>query len=345
MPSREDLRILIVDDDPAIARLLAAVLTADGLAEPASVNRGEDAFAAAADADLVLLDYNLPDMRGTEVLERLGRLPHPPSVVVVTAHGDESVAATALRHGADDYLVKDESLVKLLPQVVERVRRTRALRESLAAAERNLVEMERRAALGEMSVTLRHEINNPLMTAMAEIELLLEDTVDGESRKALENVQHALERIRDSVQRANALRGSETKEYLDGVRMVDLDAPEGHVEPSVWGAALTHIADRALNRVVGLLLQQAGYRVTDCPNLGDLESRTRAVGIDLVVVGCGAPGADPLERLQPAGDRGYRLVALTPDEVASASCNGADHIIRLPFDPATFIEQVSTVAP
>jgi len=342
--SRDALRVLIVDDDPAIARLLAAVLTADGLQEPAAVSTGEDAFAAAADADIVLLDYNLPDMRGTDVLERLTHLPHPPSVVVVTAHGDESVAAKALRHGADDYLVKDESLVKLLPQVVERVRRTRALRESLAAAERNLMEMERRAALGEMSVTLRHEINNPLMTAMAEIELLLDDAPAAETRTALENVQRALTRIRDSVRRANALRGSPTKEYLDGVRMVDLEAPaEAADDQVIRGTALTHIADVALNRVVGLLLQQAGYRVTDCRTLADLESRAAALGISLVVVAGGAPGPDPLERLAAPGDRAYRLVALIP--AGAPAGDRADHVIRLPFDPATFVEEISAVAP
>ena len=178
MASRSEIRILIVDDDPTIVRLLTAVLTADGFPAPTAVATGGDALDAIDGVDVVLLDHNLPDMQGTEVLEYLNRHAQPPSVVFITAHGDESVAATALRHGAEDYLVKDASLVKLVPQVVERVRRTRALRESLAAAERNLMLIERRAALGEMSVTLRHEINNPLMSAMAEVELLLDDVGD-----------------------------------------------------------------------------------------------------------------------------------------------------------------------
>ncbi len=85
---------------------------------------------------MVLLDHQLPDTTGLEVLEAIRRRPQPPAVILITAHGNESLAATALRRGADDYLAKDVSLTELLPQVLERVRRTRELRKALVAAER-----------------------------------------------------------------------------------------------------------------------------------------------------------------------------------------------------------------
>jgi len=342
MASRSELRILIVDDDPAIVRLLTAVLTADGFPTPTTVGAGGEALAASDDVDIVLLDHNLPDMQGTEVLEHLNRHAQPPSVVLITAHGDESIAATALRHGAEDYLVKDASLVKLLPQVVERVRRTRALRDSLAAAERNLMLMERRAALGEMSVTLRHEINNPLMSAMAEVELFLDDTGDPDQREALLNVQRSLERIRDIVNRTRNLKTAETTEYLEGMPMVDLDAapdPQAHI----LGPALVYVADESLYRVVSLLLDRSGYTITRCEAVGDLEKHARALGIRLVVVSSGTPGADPLRGLEPKDQRDYALVALVPDDGASAIASGADHVIHLPFDPATFEEEIAAV--
>ena len=340
MASRSELRILIVDDDPAIVRLLTAVLTADGFAAPTAVATGGDALAASDGVDVVLLDHNLPDMKGTEVLEYLNRHPQPPSVVFITAHGDESVAATALRHGAEDYLVKDASLVKLVPQVVERVRRTRALRESLAAAERNLMLIERRAALGEMSVTLRHEINNPLMSAMAEVELLLDDVGDAGQREALLNVQRSLGRIRDTVNRTRDLKTAESKEYLEGVRMVDLDtATDG--EPHL-GPALVYVADESLRRVVILLLDRAGYTVIRCESLADLERQAGSLGIRLIVLSSGIPGGDPFRGLDP-GQRDYTLVALVPDDGASAIASGADHVIHLPFDPATFEEEIAAV--
>lgn len=341
MAPRSELRILIVDDDPAIVRLLTAVLTADGFPAPTSVGAGGDALDAGAGVDIVLLDHNLPDMQGTEVLEHLKRNAHPPSVVLITAHGDESVAATALRHGAEDYLVKDASLVTLVPQVIERVRRTRALRESLAAAERNLMLMERRAALGEMSVTLRHEINNPLMSAMAEVELLLDDVADAEQREALLNAHRSLERIKDIVNRTRDLKTADTKEYLTGVRMVDLDAVPD-VAPHL-GPALVCVADESLARVVTLLLERAGYSVIKCESAADLEKQARSLGIRLVVLTSGTPASDPFRGLEPKGRREYTLVALVPDEGASAIASGADHTIRLPFDPATFEEEIASV--
>jgi len=340
MAPRSELRILIVDDDPAIITLLTAVLTADGFSTPTAVEVGGDALAASDGVDVVLLDHNLPDMQGTEVLEHLNRQAHPPSVVLITAHGDESVAATALRNGAEDYLVKDASLVKLVPQVVERVRRTRALRESLAAAERNLMLIERRTAVGEMSVTLRHEINNPLMSAMAEVELLLDDVGHSEQREALLNVQRSLARIRDTVNQASELRTAETKQYLEGVRMVDVDAGTG-AEPHL-GPALVCVADESLCRVVSLLLDRAGYTVIKCESVTDLERQAGSLGIKLVVLSSGIPGGDPFSVLDPEqGD--YTLVALAADDGASAIASGADHVIHLPFDPATFEEEIAAV--
>ncbi len=340
MAPRSELRILIVDDDPAIITLLTAVLTADGFPTPIAVGAGGDALAASDGVDVVLLDHNLPDMQGTEVLEHLNRQAHPPSVVLITAHGDESVAATALRHGAEDYLVKDASLVKLVPQVVERVRRTRALRESLAAAEHNLMLIERRTAVGEMSVTLRHEINNPLMSAMAEVELLLDDVGHGEQREALLNVQRSLGRIRDTVNRTSELRTAETKEYLEGVRMVDLDAATG-AEPHL-GPALVCVADESLCRVVSLLLDRAGYTVIKCESVADLERQAGSLGIKLIILSSGMPGGDPFQGLD-SGQRDYTLVGLVSDDGASAIASGADHVIRLPFDPATFEEEIAAV--
>src|SRR5512147_1312485 len=112
---RNALRILVVDDDPAMVRLAAASLMAHGFTDLEHVATGRDALLAAARADVLLLDQNLPDLAGREVLLALRAWPDPPSVVMVTAHGSETFAAEALRAGADDYLVKDASLVAMLP--------------------------------------------------------------------------------------------------------------------------------------------------------------------------------------------------------------------------------------
>src|SRR3954469_21738165 len=108
-------RILVVDDDPAIARLVLHLIRSRGLGEAVHVTSGREALDSLEGVDIVLLDHQLPDSSGLEVLETIRARPHPPSVILITAHGNEAFAAGALRVGADDYLAKDHSLLEMLP--------------------------------------------------------------------------------------------------------------------------------------------------------------------------------------------------------------------------------------
>src|ERR687890_1429477 len=226
-------RVLLVDDDPDLLRLIQHVLKAQGYGLARQVGTGREALESLEDIDIVLLDQQLPDTSGLDVLEAIRTRPEAPAVVLVTGHGNESLVASALRRGADDYLAKDAALTELLPQILERVRRTRELRKALSAAEEELVRAERLAAVGEMTVTLHHEINNPLMAAFADVELLLGDLAAPQDKRkqGLENVREALRRIRDIVQRMGDLREARSKDYLKGVRMLDL-AKDGQATPS-----------------------------------------------------------------------------------------------------------------
>lgn len=337
-------RILLVDDDPDIARLVQHILGSHGLGPATQVTTGREALASLNDVDIVLLDQQLPDTSGLDVLDAIKARPNPPAVVLVTAHGNESLAAAALRRGADDYLAKDSALSELLPQILERVRRNRELRKALAAAEQDLVRAERLAAIGEMTVTLHHEINNPLMAALAEVELLLIQPVTEpeQQREALHEVQVALRRIRDIVQRIGKLREVRSKDYGRGVQMLDLErAP---VETAVFprGTALIYVPDEDLARIVSLLLRGPGFQVERCRTIADLQSRADRVGVTVVLVAGGAntPGAHPLEGFIPKGVRDYLTVALVAGDGSAAVGAGADHVVNLPFDPGTFTAEI-----
>ena len=224
MAERAALRVLIVDDDLDMARLLRVLLNQQRFGAVEHAATGKDALLAPGRFDIILLDHQLPDTSGIELLQPLRARPESPSIVLVTAHGNESLAAEALRRGADDYLVKDASLSHLLPEVLERVRRERELRAALATAQEDLVRAERLAAIGEMTVTLHHEINNPLMAASAEVDLLLSrrDALNAEQLAGLTDVRAALDRIRDIVKRSGTLREARTTDYLRDLRMIDL---------------------------------------------------------------------------------------------------------------------------
>ena len=333
MAERSALRILVVDDDPAMVRLAAAALMAHGFTDLEHVATGRDALLAAARADVLLLDQNLPDLAGREVLLALRAWPEPPSVVMVTAHGSETFAADALRAGAEDYLVKDASLAAMLPEVVERVRRMRSLREALATAERELLHVERRAAVGEMTVTLHHEINNPLMAASAEMELLLggAEPLSATQRQSLDTIREMLERIREIVKRAGALRRAATLEYAPGVQMIDLHAAARPEVPS-RGRALVLVPEEGTARVMESLLRRAGFTVQRVAGPGSLVPASQGFDVTLVLA---AERSLPANLPAPA-DRSYQLFVLQDGDGTAARAAQPAETFGLPLDPEGF---------
>ncbi|MBB4154398.1 two-component system response regulator TctD [Sphingomonas jinjuensis] len=100
-------RILLVEDDAALARGMAAMLRGKGHALDV-VTDGEGALAAAADEPyaLILLDLGLPDLDGIEVLRRIRRAGNRTPVLVLTARDAVGDRIAGLDNGADDYVLK-----------------------------------------------------------------------------------------------------------------------------------------------------------------------------------------------------------------------------------------------
>jgi DNA-binding response OmpR family regulator len=340
-------RVLLVDDDPDVGRLVQHVLRAHGYEPAVQVSTGREALGALVGVDIVLLDQQLPDTSGLDVLDAIRTRPAPPAVVLVTGHGNESLVAAALRRGADDYLAKDAAFTELLPQILERVRRSRELRKALAAAEQDLVRAERLAAVGEMTVTLHHEINNPLMAAFADVELLLHDLGGPPEtlRQGLEDIRQALRRIRDIVQRIGKLREIRSKDYPGGVRMLDLERKDREPPSVRRGTALVHVPDQDLARIISLLLRGAGFEVERCSNIAELQQLATRIGVTVVLIAGGAssPGAHPLGGFVAPLPRDYLLVALVAGDGTAAVAAGADHVVRVPFDPGTFTAELTAL--
>ncbi|MGH8079495.1 MAG: response regulator [Lysobacter sp.] len=118
------MRILIAEDDPAIATGLTAALVESGHAVD-HVNRGNDADAALRDDtyDLVVLDLGLPQLDGLTVLQRARARGASAAVLVVTAREGVSERVRALDSGADDYLIKPFVLEEFAARVRALLRR------------------------------------------------------------------------------------------------------------------------------------------------------------------------------------------------------------------------------
>lgn len=116
-------RILIVDDDPSIRRLLAMTLAFAGfMTESASTAKEGLKKGADEHFHLILLDLGLPDMSGVKFLERYREDEQTP-VIVVSAIHDESDKIAALNAGADDYVTKPFNTDELIARIHANLRR------------------------------------------------------------------------------------------------------------------------------------------------------------------------------------------------------------------------------
>jgi len=112
------LRILVVDDEPAIRRFLRAGLSAQGYLV-AEVEEGALAVEAARrkGADLIVLDLGLPDIDGIEVIRRIRDGGSAIPIIVLSSRNDEAAKVEALDLGADDFVTKPFGIDELLARI------------------------------------------------------------------------------------------------------------------------------------------------------------------------------------------------------------------------------------
>jgi two-component system response regulator MtrA len=115
-------RILVVDDDTALAEMIGIVLRSEGF-EPVFCADGAQAVDAfrRVNPDLVLLDLMLPGLDGIEVAERIRSFSGTP-IIMLTAKSDTADVVRGLESGADDYMVKPFNPKELVARVRARLR-------------------------------------------------------------------------------------------------------------------------------------------------------------------------------------------------------------------------------
>ncbi len=114
-PTIDNADILIVDDDPSVASSIKAVLSVNGL-NTHSVSGGHAALEELGNKkyELVLLDLNMPDMDGEEVLDRINSSDIDTSVIIVSGESEIKKAIHVLKNGAKDFIRKPYSADELL---------------------------------------------------------------------------------------------------------------------------------------------------------------------------------------------------------------------------------------
>jgi two-component system response regulator AtoC len=135
--------VLIVDDEENARLNIAAFLTPRGYEVLGAATLGEARMhIARGDADIILLDVQLPDGYGPALLEETARLPYRPPIILITAYGDIDMAVDAMKNGAHDFLQKPIQLARL-EQSILRAQEVVGMRRELA----HLRNTQRKAAL------------------------------------------------------------------------------------------------------------------------------------------------------------------------------------------------------
>jgi len=134
MDGRFMIRILFIDDDPQAQKTLSMVLREEyNLVSSLTAAEGLEVLEK-ADPDVVLLDINLPDRSGLDVLDEILQRPEAPPVIMLTAYGDVEFVKRAIRAGAYDYILKPYTLDHLegtIRRAVENIALRRAYFQSM----------------------------------------------------------------------------------------------------------------------------------------------------------------------------------------------------------------------
>ena len=119
----EKSRVLVVDDEPQITRVLRTVLTSQGY-EVRTAPEGESAFASFREwnPELVITDLYMPHMGGLELCRKIRALSSVP-IIVLSVKGEEKTKVEALDSGADDYVTKPFGMDELMARVRAALRR------------------------------------------------------------------------------------------------------------------------------------------------------------------------------------------------------------------------------
>jgi DNA-binding response OmpR family regulator len=226
-------RILVVDDDVLNADLLKAKLTRHGY-DVVAVNSAREALLAVQEyhPQLVLLDVVLPEMTGFEVCRRLTQMTKDTyiPVILVTSMRDLDDKVTGLESGAYDYVTKPFEPDELLARVRSAMR-TKRLYDELRATREKLTEAEKIATLGQLAITLHHEINNPLQAIVLSAENMMADLKEGAvSREDIEIVLKSCSRIQAVLKRITGLKRVRSAPYVGHTDMLDIE--DSTSEPS-----------------------------------------------------------------------------------------------------------------
>lgn len=188
-------RLLIVEDNQELSLVIKTKLSRAGFEViPVSTGQAMLEFCHTDPPEFILLDYNLPDGKGSHWIEALSEKSMDIPFMVMTGAGDQAVAVEMMKRGAMDYLIKDQNFLDTLVEDVEEAYSKAKLEQRLRRAEEALQLSEERfqlAVQGSHDGIWDWDISNDSLWFSQQVYELL-----GYSEEAL---QPTIERVKESV--------------------------------------------------------------------------------------------------------------------------------------------------
>jgi two-component sensor histidine kinase len=220
-------RILYIDDDAALCRLVARSLDRRGFEVTPVQDAVEGVTAAEGAYDAIAIDHYMPGQNGLATLEQLKARGVGAPVVYVTASDDIHIAISALKAGAADYVIKSgsEDFPTVLANAFEQVLAHAALRREKEAAETALrAANERLEAIVSRQATLLREVNhrvaNSLQLVASLVHMQANALEDASARNALADTQariNAIMQVHRRLYTSDDVQFVDMDEYLEGL--------------------------------------------------------------------------------------------------------------------------------
>lgn len=321
MPDDETIKILVVDDRPENLLAIEGVLERPDLTIITATS-GNEALGLVLEHHfaLILLDVQMPGMDGFEVAELMRgseKTRHIPIIFVTAINKEETHVFTGYEKGAVDYLFKpldplilrskvnvfvelfkqrkqlQQSNVQLNRTVAELERVNQQIREQ----QKSIIEEERLKVLLQMAGATAHELNQPLMVLMGNVQLMeMDGGIPPHLDERVRKINEAATRISEIVKKIQTLRHDEPKNYAGGKTILNLDHP----------VAILSIEDNRddFNKIRQALKNYPRLQLNRSNTLADAFERLEQERFDLIFLDYLLPDGTALEFLEAINSKG-----------------------------------------
>jgi FixJ family two-component response regulator len=251
------VRIAVVDDDEDIVTLLGDVLKRAGYTPDLFTDSGDALLAATSqEYDLMITDLEMPAVSGIALLASVKRVFPLTECIMITGFASVKSAADAMHKGAHSYLTKPLTSTQIVAHVQRaiekrllsldnqrlifelttanetlenKLKELRHLNDLLKQTQKDLVKVERLAAIGEVIVSINHCINNGISGIQAAVRFIRSvGQPEKETTKALDKIDDECREIEAVVARLKSLRDASSADYADGIKMINLTEEEAN---------------------------------------------------------------------------------------------------------------------